>query len=168
MILTERKKKRSSWNKGKKLSEKHRLKLSIAHQGNVGYWRGKKRPDISEKLSGIIRPKEVGRKISESLKGRKHSEEWKEKIRGEKNPNWKGGVSFNYRQGYKKQQMKWRNAILERDDWVCQGCKKRGGKLCAHHIKDWKDYPNLRFNLNNGITLCKECHQLEHKSRLNN
>ncbi|MES2401836.1 MAG: HNH endonuclease [Pseudomonadota bacterium] len=37
-----------------------------------------------------------------------------------------------------------------------------GGNLQAHHRKEWAEYPELRFDVNNGITLCKWCHWLAH------
>jgi len=42
------------------------------------------------------------------------------------------------------------------------GCSRKGfkAKLQAHHIKRWADYPELRFFIGNGITLCKRCHKL--------
>ena len=53
----------------------------------------------------------------------------------------------------------WRKQVYARDKFSCQwpncGSKKR---LNAHHIKKWADNPGLRFNLNNGITLCRKCH----------
>jgi len=54
----------------------------------------------------------------------------------------------------------WRMKVFVRDNFTCQVCKKVGGELQAHHIKGWKDYPKLRFNVDNGITLCKKCHYL--------
>lgn len=56
-------------------------------------------------------------------------------------------------------EIEWRNAVYKRDKYVCQGCGKRGGKLNAHHIKPYKKYPELRYNLKNGITLCIDCHK---------
>jgi len=99
-------------------------------------------------------PEEVKRKISEVKKGT---------YTGKKNSNWKGGVSFNYRQGYAKQHKIWAKAVLKRDNYKCLVCKKVNGRLNAHHIKFWKEHPKLRFDVDNGITLCDKCHILEHK-----
>lgn len=57
----------------------------------------------------------------------------------------------------------WRRLVFERDQYTCQKCGQVGGTLNAHHIKSFKYYPKLRTELNNGITLCKECHILEHR-----
>lgn len=52
----------------------------------------------------------------------------------------------------------WRNAVLNRDG-VCRCCGGDKPKyLEAHHIFSWKDYPDMRFDVNNGVTLCKQCH----------
>lgn len=55
----------------------------------------------------------------------------------------------------------WRKAVYSRDNYCCQwpGCTKRQ-KLNAHHIKKWSDCPGLRFNINNGITLCYQHHKM--------
>jgi len=53
----------------------------------------------------------------------------------------------------------WRTAVFERDDYTCQRCGCRGGRLQAHHIKPYKDHPELRHDLTNGETLCVECHK---------
>jgi predicted restriction endonuclease len=55
----------------------------------------------------------------------------------------------------------WRKEIYKRDNHQCQwpGCNTRK-KLNAHHIKKWSDYPGLRFHTSNGITLCRNHHQL--------
>lgn len=68
---------------------------------------------------------------------------------------------------------KWRQQVFERDNYTCQFCKNRGGKLNADHIKPFSIYVNERFDLNNGRTLCEECHRktptygisLVHKTR---
>lgn len=54
----------------------------------------------------------------------------------------------------------WRITVLQRDNFTCKLCGKRGGKLEADHIKSFSKYPDLRFEINNGRTLCKNCHYL--------
>jgi len=56
----------------------------------------------------------------------------------------------------------WRTAIFARDDYICQGCGSRGVKLQAHHIVPWYLDHKKRFDLSNGITLCRKCHHLYH------
>jgi len=53
----------------------------------------------------------------------------------------------------------WRTAVFERDDYTCQNCNEKGGYLNADHIKPFSLYPDLRFELNNGRTLCVPCHK---------
>lgn len=54
----------------------------------------------------------------------------------------------------------WRLRIYQRDKFACRKCGARGrtAKLNAHHIYRWADRPDLRYELSNGITLCKGCH----------
>lgn len=59
------------------------------------------------------------------------------------------------------QYKKWRKAVYKRDGFKCQwpGCSV-AKKLNAHHIKTWAGFPGLRFEPNNGITLCKDHHKM--------
>ena len=52
----------------------------------------------------------------------------------------------------------WRKMVLLRDNNVCQKCKKPNSRE-AHHIKNYIDHPELRYNISNGQTLCKKCHK---------
>ena len=52
----------------------------------------------------------------------------------------------------------WREKVFERDDYTCQICGIRGGEIQADHIKPQSVYPELRFELSNGRTLCRPCH----------
>jgi 5-methylcytosine-specific restriction endonuclease McrA len=52
----------------------------------------------------------------------------------------------------------WRMDVFKRDDYTCQMCRTRGGYIEADHIKPWAYFPELRFELSNGRTLCRKCH----------
>lgn len=84
-------------------------------------------------------------------------------ISGEKHPHWKGGVTpINLQVRHSLEYKLWRRAVFERDNFMCvNGGKDHGSKLEADHIKEFADYPELRFAIDNGITLCKQCHRLK-------
>jgi 5-methylcytosine-specific restriction endonuclease McrA len=52
----------------------------------------------------------------------------------------------------------WRKSVFTKDDYTCHDCNQHGGYLEAHHIKSWEKYPDLRYEVSNGITLCRMCH----------
>lgn len=113
--------------------------------------------------------------ISNNSKGKKQTEERKEKTRGEKNWNWQGGIApLNKRIRISERYKQWRSDVFKRDNWTCQTCRERGCYLEAHHIKGLreliKEY-NIKtmekalqceelWDVNNGVTLCEECHSL--------
>lgn len=59
---------------------------------------------------------------------------------------------------YSPEMKQWRIAVFEQDNYTCQMCEERGGYLEADHIKPFAYFPELRFELSNGRTLCKSCH----------
>lgn len=82
---------------------------------------------------------------------------------GENHYNWKGGITpENIRIRLSEDMKNWRRYVFERDNYTCQECGQRGGKLCAHHLKEFSNYPELRFELSNGQTLCYPCHGKTH------
>ena len=97
----------------------------------------------------------------------KHSEETRKKQSQahlkEKAPNWQGGITpENARIRAGIEFRLWRESVFARDNWTCPKCEIRGGKLHPHHIKNFSEYPELRFAIDNGITLCQECHKQFH------
>lgn len=78
---------------------------------------------------------------------------------GNKHWNWQGGVtSENTKVRHSDRYKHWRVTVFKRDGYSCQDCGVVGGELHADHIKQFAYYPELRFELSNGRTLCRECH----------
>jgi hypothetical protein len=84
-----------------------------------------------------------------------------EDCRGENHPNWNPELSREDRENKRRIDgiEEWRLSVFYRDDFTCQKCNCRGGKLHAHHIKNYADNKDLRIVVGNGVTLCAECHR---------
>lgn len=130
--------------KGYKHNKETLSKISKANKVN-----GKKR-------RGII-PKNL-----DSLQGKNH---W----------NWKGGIAkIDKLCRAMKEYKQWRSDVFQRDNWTCKTCGKNRCYVTVHHIKAFskiikenniKGLSQARkckefWDINNGITLCEECHKL--------
>jgi len=162
--------KNGTFIKGAVLPESIRNKMSKSHLGI-------KRPLVGIKIGLALK----GKKKSESHRlnmrkanlGKKHSIESRKKMSlsrigkrtGDKCNFWKGGITPIHTSIRTSLQYKlWRKAIFERDDYTCVWCGAKSSKgnsvmLNADHIKPFAEYPDLRFVLDNGRTLCEPCHK---------
>lgn len=114
---------------------------------------------------GKSHTKETKNKISQANKGR---------FVGSKGSNWRGGkTALSHKIRNCDQYLEWRHSIFKRDNYICQNCGQRGGKLCVDHIKPFSliiiehkitsldeaiDCSPL-WDTNNGKTLCRSCHK---------
>jgi len=146
----ENKKRISSLHKGKKVSKETLKKMSLS---SPKVWLGKKFSEEHKKKIGISN---LGKKMSADA-----IRKMKESKRGENHWRW-----YKDRTKLKKQEDRrtsavheWRKNIYERDNWECRiNNKECNGRIEAHHILNWVDYPELRYDINNGVTLCKYHH----------
>ena len=84
-------------------------------------------------------------------------------LRFKKPWNYKGFSDENRRKRNIVEYKLWRKAVFERDNFTCQKTGDRGGQLEAHHINNFSEFPELRFAIDNGITLSKDAHRKFHK-----
>lgn len=116
-------------------SENMRIKISIALSGENNFWYGK-----------------TFSKTHRAKIGKSH--------KGDKNHNWKGGITNENEKIRKSPEYKeWRTSVFERDNFTCVKCNRRGCKLHADHIKPFSLYAKLRLDVDNGRTLCESCHR---------
>lgn len=138
---------RISTFKGKHHTHETKQILSKQRKGNKSPMEGKNHSiEVRIKISKILRIRSAKGKNCHSYKDGKLVE--------------RKGVrhSSNYK--------RWRFDVFARDQFTCKKCgDKRGGNLNAHHIKHFADFPDLRFDINNGVTLCTTCHKEVHKAK---
>lgn len=173
--------------KGRKLSEITKKKLSESRTGEKNHFFGKKHSEKSRgkmssaKLSnptrywaGKTRSEDTNKKISLSKKGIPISDEHKKRIgdaiRGEKSCKWikdrsKLSKKRNNQQDYAYKD--WRKKVWSRDGFRCKiNNNDCFGRIEAHHILPWRDFYDLRYDMNNGITLCVFHHPRKRKDEV--
>ncbi|MFA6989990.1 MAG: HNH endonuclease signature motif containing protein [Candidatus Gastranaerophilaceae bacterium] len=155
----------SSALRGRKFSKEHSKKLSKAMEERWKKGEFKKifaRPEVKEKKKIVAR--ENSFKIDRA-KNRERLIVYNKQNpkRGSQNGNWRGGISSENQilRGSKENRL-WKRSVLLRDNFICQECEINKVYVVAHHIKSWKKYPELRFAIDNGVTLCRGCHKKIH------
>lgn len=118
-----------------------------------------------------IQSEEVKSKVSATCRERYGVDYYVQKLTfyGEDNPRWKGGITNHGHERATNEYISWRKSVFGRDKYTCQKCGSKNKKgnnksvhLNAHHIYNWKDYPDKRYEIGNGITLCSKCHNEFH------
>ena len=148
-----------AWNKGIKHSEETKKLIGLKSKGRIPTSETRAKMSLArmgnKNRLGIKHTIEDRIKMSKNCKG---------KLAGDKNPNWKGGVTkVNDLARHTFELDLFKQACLKRDNWTCQKTGIRGGKLVVHHIKNFAQFPELRTSIENGITLSHSAHIQFHK-----
>lgn len=132
----------AGWNSGMKWTPEQRRKLTEARRNMSVEWRR----NIGESKKGIISPN----------RGKKFPQ-----YSGENHPFW---ISDRTKLAKKQERndtayAEWRKNVWIRDGFKCKisngDCS---GRIEAHHILNWSEFVELRYEINNGITLCHAHH----------
>ena len=169
---------RPSIKKGIPMSEEQKIKISNSKKGISYVNKGVKRNPLTEehkqriaeshKKSGFKPPSALGRKQTQETINKRTAKvlgQQRPSMRGANNSSWKGGVTpENQKIRQSLEYKEWRRSVFKRDNYTCVLCGAKSGKgnpvvIHADHIKPFAYYPELRFELSNGRTLCEPCHR---------
>lgn len=158
-------------NLGRKFTDEHReklrqahlgVKLSPEHRAKVVKTLGKLKKGMTyEEAFGLEIATAMKQKMRQAKLGKKMP--WNKGFQKEKHPRWikdRNKVVGRHNRSFHDSDMKqWRTSIYQRDNYKCKVANKEcKGRLEAHHILSWKDFIELRYTINNGITLCHAHH----------
>jgi len=161
--------------KGYKQTEEHKKRAGATHKGKPSgasgkHWRVKDTSNLSKSKMGntngfqkgnnnLAKRPEIRKKISLATKGKPHFNQ-----RGENHGMWKKRIrnGGNYKANNERNDsayQNWVKQVKKRDKGQCRiNNKDCSGYCIVHHILPWRDFPELRYNINNGITLCQAHH----------
>lgn len=152
---------------GRTLSQEHKVKI----RSSSGGWHhtDETKRHLRQVNLGRSVSVETREKLSAAVKGKTYTEIHGDnadsvalKISQAHRMKWEGKRRVDARPYHGCAEYKnWRTAVFKRDNFTCKKCGKRDGQpLQAHHIKRWIEFPDLRFVVSNGITLCEDpCHK---------
>jgi hypothetical protein len=139
------------WNHeiAESLAEKHKMTLDVIQDIVNICLRFDFFDNELYKKSNILTSDEIKKNYNKSYYWRRKFSEREQKL-----------VTHRYTPEYHQ----WRKAVLKRDNETCQQCGSQEN-LQTHHIKSYAKFKELRFDLDNGVTLCLSCHKKQHKKK---
>lgn len=152
-------------NQNKIKSEETKQKMKENHWSKNGYksaFKGKKHTDETKSMLA-----KKSKKQAEKLRLEIGEEEYlikmalmKRKISREEFEGFVTEENTAIRQS--KEGKEWRRSVLRKHNWTCDNCQEPGSHI-AHHLNAFNAYPEQRFDVDNGVCLCEQCHNNFHK-----
>lgn len=149
-------------------------KLNIGNQYAKGMkhtdeWKRKARERMIGNTNGFTKGTESPRKGKKSKKPAWNKGKKLPQMAGENHPNWIKDRTKIKRQDRKDnpRYKSWRMEVWKRDKFSCRLKNKDCyGRIEAHHILPWRKYPELRYEINNGITVCRYHHPIREEDEI--
>lgn len=138
-------------------SQEVQERIRADHLARYGVVSPTQRPEVVAKISATCRERYGVNYYIET-----------QRLCGADSPQWKGGVARQRNERYTSEYRNWRKGVYGRDKYTCVCCDDswRPGhdvKFNAHHLYNWGDYPERRYDIDNGVTLCVKCHNEFHR-----
>ncbi len=120
-------------------------------------------PEVREKIKETQRTKQYRVKSREAKLGEKNG---MYDVLGENHPRWNLSRTDEQRIKERKTHLdgRFRKAVLKRDNRTCQCCGHSYDIMIVHHLDSYTTFPNARYEVENGVTLCEYCHIKYHKT----
>jgi len=141
------------------------VRKKISDRLIVAYKNGKDKNNIRQlglKNKGRVSPRK-GKTYKDIYGDKWKQESVKRGLAIKKSWDLKGRVQYRRPRHAGTDYELWRKSIFQRDDFTCQKYGIKGGKLVAHHINNFSQFPELRLAIDNGITLSEKAHKEFHK-----
>ena len=98
------------------------------------------------------------------------TKQFRDSMTGENSPVWKENPIHERTERMLPEYRNWRKRVFERDSYTCQVCgshnhknNNRTVRLNAHHLYNFNDNRDKALDINNGVTICEDCHINFHK-----
>ena len=128
-------------------TKRDRQRKRFCSRSCLGKWTAANRdPELLKQMQKAAHTSEAKIKRSNSLSGKNNPRYIKDRSKVIKRP----------------MEGAWRKAVFEKDNYTCKVCEQYGGKLNAHHVAPYKEFPQFREEVNNGKALCEPCHKEVH------
>lgn len=141
---------------------KHGANYCCRHCGYISPERNAK---LSQSIKQAWQEPDKRAAMLTGIEGRSDNPAWRNAAhfqKGPAHPKYLGNKRARLTEVGRYQYKLWRIAVLKKDDYTCQACGVRGGRLIAHHKEPWAKHPELRYDVGNGISLCPACHDKAH------
>ena len=150
--------------------DEYRKNMSeLATERNIEMWKDEEfKKTLKEKIKKSWEDEERRKVASEATRKQWEDEEFRKMNSGENSPLYNHDLTEEERKERENgarspESIKWSKQVKIKANYVCDCCGKSGGNLVSHHLNCRKYFKEQRYDINNGVCLCEECHKEFHR-----